>query len=454
MKKIFDTILIQEKVFSFGIESIYNLELIILNDKKEVSRKELGILDFNLIKYFTGAINIGDILLKNLAFDMDLSNTKNPPEILIGLLQFDYHLQKYIKDIHTVIHPIIKINELRIFAGESVSEISINGSNGVNTSKINTFGKINEIRISGIQNIELNGIGNSVREIILTELKENQSIKISGLEGDRLSILNIDNNISNIKNIKALNLSSFKIKEIDIMGFPFAKLNFLEMTMTQSRILGGYIVYANFQKFFLNSSSIIGTHLSEVSFPKIQQNFLILDSIIQKNIFSNIEWNSYFSESEGKYIISFGGLKETYRMIKYQYDEIGNKTEANKFYAKEMEYHLKSLKEIKDWKNYGIALIQKEVSDFGQDWVRALSIYFIVCLLGFNIAQLGDITLNWILDKDLFQSGTVAWNEFVRYLNLLPKTDEVPGLWYLLVSIVKLLLVYQVTVALRRISQR
>ena len=80
----------------------------------------------------------------------------------------------------------------------------------------------------------------------------------------------------------------------------------------------------------------------------------------------------------------------------------------------------------KKWE-YVVAKIQKEVSDFGNDWMKAMTIYFIVCLLGFGIAQFFDAFNNWIIGaKHLFQCWDIVWSEFIRYLNPLPKIDEVP----------------------------
>lgn len=42
---------------------------------------------------------------------------------------------------------------------------------------------------------------------------------------------------------------------------------------------------------------------------------------------------------------------------------------------------MKALKEEKDWKNYWIARLQKEISDFGNDWILASQWYGIVSIL-------------------------------------------------------------------------
>ncbi len=144
-------------------------------------------------------------------------------------------------------------------------------------------------------------------------------------------------------------------------------------------------------------------------------------------------------------------MKELYRRLKNEHDSVWNKTEANKFFAKEMEYHMKALKEEKDWKNYWIARLQKEISDFGNDWILASQWYGIVSILWFLFALMG--TVYWFrITWELW--STSIYQTFLMYINPLPKVDEVTSLWYLIVSILKILIVYQIIVALRRISQR
>ena len=179
----------------------------------------------------------------------------------------------------------------------------------------------------------------------------------------------------------------------------------------------------------------------------------ITKSFIENMRMFNVSWNSSLLDNSN---IEPLDLKDTYRQIKYIYENSYNQTEANKFFAKEMKYYMQSIKGIpsKRW-DYLIVWLQKEISDFGNDWSRAVIIYFIVALLWFWLAEVGDMVCKFLSNKAFYiPEFKAVWLEFIRYINPLPKTDEVPWLWYLLVSITKILIVYQIVVALRRISQR
>ncbi|MBX9809642.1 hypothetical protein K2X92_04620 [Candidatus Gracilibacteria bacterium] len=462
MKKIIDTIIIQESVdnaMNFpglnipGIESIYDIEVIMITNGKEEKREKLNILDHSNMQHFDGVLNISKILW-DIFSDLILQDIDNPPVISIALVQCEYKFQKHIKEIYATIHPVFKVNEIRIFAGESISDITIDGNSITDNLNIKTHGKINELYIKGVQNLKISGIGNISNEINLSDLKEGQVIDISSLVTNKLSIVNLDTNIPKYKNLKKLRLSNMKINEINFQGWSFSQIKVIDVNISGTRILGGFIGYIDIEEFHLSNSYLDNIHLSEIKFPENQKKFTILDSVIQKNIFSNISWSNFLSEFDGKNKISNGGLKETYRMIKHQYDEIGNKTEANKFFAKEMEYHIKSLEESGNKKDYWIALAQKKISNFGQDWRRALFVYLVLIFIGFTCYESFQITKPELVFDFSWNGFIKGMEDFTDLANPLPKVEEINNIYSLLFSIIKILIVYQIVVALRRISQR
>lgn len=203
------------------------------------------------------------------------------------------------------------------------------------------------------------------------------------------------------------------------------------------------------------------TYFSNISFPSKSQNFRIRSFRLLNAIFSNIDWGEYFSESyrSSDWKINFSienwETKELYRMFKYEHDQIWNKTEANKFFAKEMEYHMKLLEKdsTKKWE-YRVAWIQKEVSDFGNDWTRAFLVYLGLIFIGFISYQIY-LVLDPKLIFDYSCEGFKKWVvDFTNLANPIPKIEDINNPFSLLFAITKILIVYQIVVALRRISQR
>lgn len=160
-----------------------------------------------------------------------------------------------------------------------------------------------------------------------------------------------------------------------------------------------------------------------------------------------------------------GEIKEYYRQLKFAHDSIWNKTEANKFFAKEMEYYEKSLSWKTDWDKKIISLLQRWISNFWNSWLRAFWFYLLFCIL---VYLLGEFFLehSWVIRSHIqgiinFWKDDWRWillgsesKELARFLNPLPELKEDKNILWIIFSISKILIVYQIVVALRRISQR
>lgn len=164
-------------------------------------------------------------------------------------------------------------------------------------------------------------------------------------------------------------------------------------------------------------------------------------------------------------------IKELYRQLKLSHDSIWNKTEANKFYEKEMEYYRKSLWEEKPrkWQKIIISYLNDLISDYGLNWWRAFKFYLFFCLFIYIAHELIRVhnlnaysLLSWIVEFWQNNWNNIArlnwnnsqFNEFAWFLNPLPELKENKTILWLLFSTLKILIVYQIVVALRRISQR
>lgn len=118
--------------------------------------------------------------------------------------------------------------------------------------------------------------------------------------------------------------------------------------------------------------------------------------------------------------------QETYRIIKHNFEKIGNKIEANKYFAFELEQKKINLEINKSskWTDYIVFQINWLSSEFGTNWLRVLGL---ICCIG--IMTVGFI--HFELLKQLFFNPSLfkleyvmkAFNEFFQYLYILNKSE-------------------------------
>lgn len=311
-------------------------------------------------------------------------------------------------------------------------------------------------RAPKVVNINYNSTINNSGSIDITEITDNSQIMITG--NSWLENLNISNMypvwnknrilkslclVSNIKNIRIEWLMNTLI------------IDYLQIY--NSDIERWFIKNLHINSLEWDNIEIKDTYFSNIVFPSKSSNFRVRSFRLVNSIFSNINWGAYFSESysssDGKtnFRIEDWEMKELYRTFKYSHDQIWNKTEANKFFAKEMEYYRKSLTKNNRLKTFfDLDIGEKRVicwynqftNNFWNSWIRPI----IVMILIVWIATLYEF-LNF--------SGSFDWNANILS-NILPISEIWKFTsWYgFLYQITWAALIYQFIVALRRISQR
>jgi len=150
--------------------------------------------------------------------------------------------------------------------------------------------------------------------------------------------------------------------------------------------------------------------------------------------------------------------RDTYRIIKHSLDSSGDKVEANKYFAKEMNAYtretLSGWKKISNWPKILILLFNRLLSNFGQCYL--LPIFLLFCSVGFY---------NWL--TKLFKKGSMEFLQTTKLnwlcelsgniLGFLPKTGKVPyGFEFvaLLFHMLFAALIYQTIIALKRQTRR
>ena len=182
----------------------------------------------------------------------------------------------------------------------------------------------------------------------------------------------------------------------------------------------------------------------------------------------NFKWNYRLSEKrltrinesneiKAKIKISNRKLKDNYRQLKFLMDKNWNHTEANKFFAKEMEYYGNTLdifnipySRIFNL-NWWIFFLQLLISNFWNSWIRP--ILWILIFANLAIAYENNFIIFWI--PDWIDFNWYSWN-LVRYLTPfteLAKWEDI-SLKKFLYNILIIFLVYHFTVAIKRTTKR
>ncbi|MBU3013689.1 hypothetical protein KO488_02890 [Poseidonibacter lekithochrous] len=141
--------------------------------------------------------------------------------------------------------------------------------------------------------------------------------------------------------------------------------------------------------------------------------------------------------------------QETYRIIKHQFEKLGNKIEANKYHALELEQKRIELEKEKgkNWKEYIVFKLHDLSSQHSTNWFRAVTWILIVglitnllhnsmwYLLSFPIIGLISYTYPDDLEKKLFipiilflsmifLSNELKFNDIFKYISILTKEND------------------------------
>lgn len=234
-----------------------------------------------------------------------------------------------------------------------------------------------------------------INNLIIDNFVANYKFYINPQEKNYKEEIKIDNlKITNsrfIENFKLHNavVGKFELEDVDFdKNADFFKSEFLGGALNQNEeenTDNGDIGFKaiNFKKLALFGDTIFHKKVifKYVTFEG-HNNFK--SSILKKGIdlvYTNIqqEINFYDIYIEDKTTIS----QETYRIIKHQFEKLGNKIEANKYHALELDQKRKRLKgnDDSDWKEKLVFDFHNWSSEHSTNWFRALLWIFIVGLV-------------------------------------------------------------------------
>lgn len=152
--------------------------------------------------------------------------------------------------------------------------------------------------------------------------------------------------------------------------------------------------------------------------------------------------------------------RETFRIIKNSFDDVGNNIEANKFFSYEMRAYMIELSNKKGFFLEKVVLYSNFIiSDFGRNYIRPLLI--LVCLLFIYVKsyifykvwyQSSIYTLPDILSgmSEELNAGAKGFLPFARFIEAKKGFEFISVLFYILFAI----LIWQIVVAVKRHTQR
>lgn len=150
--------------------------------------------------------------------------------------------------------------------------------------------------------------------------------------------------------------------------------------------------------------------------------------------------------------------KETFRIIKYSFDKLGNHIEANKYFSLEMKKHKVELSKNGDWgQERFIFWFNEKVSNYGQNYLKP-TIWLIVSSLLYTllIVLSGNIELkNYIREHDTILSIIKFLNSWfssiIIFKKLLPKNLEFLTVIF---TVLQSTLIWHILVAVRSHTKR
>lgn len=151
--------------------------------------------------------------------------------------------------------------------------------------------------------------------------------------------------------------------------------------------------------------------------------------------------------------------KETFRIIKYSFDKLGNTIEANKYFSLEMKKHKAELASITGKKQEKIILwFNEKISNFGQDYIRPI-IFLIFTASIFSLllyTQKHNFLYNIFPEyntqiqniADFFNGWAHGYLPFSKFF--IPGMEFISLFFYL----INLILVWQIIVSVKRHTKR
>ena len=292
---------------------------------------------------------------------------------------------------------------------------------------------------------------------------------------NNLECFNITYNNTNNKtwslNFYNFRIINFKINKIDNDNkvSKFSKIYIYNNIKLNELLINNIVIWElilesinnNFESFEIRNCKIDKLIIRNSNLWKAVFNWVeiweleIENATLNDCIFNWVDFYNNYKLSNNNWNISTRTLKDNYRQLKHVMDKNWNHTEANKFFALEMEYHSKS-PNLSLYENFSL-WVQKFVNNFWGNWFRNfVIILFFACLCTlinyFYLLMFYDlIKFDFILTFfNLLSPFYGLWKDTFNTLNL-----DLPLYWsFILYKIIYWILIYQLIIALKRTTKR
>lgn len=313
---------------------------------------------------FLNEINISDIEKVVLY----TCNIKNSLIIDEGVYEIEIDSGTQIQDLKLTQEEVLQDSSYSIYIGNSIIK------NFISEHLVYPYGKV-EIRDSTIFNIQMkHSCFNEGSWFVRNNIGK---FKLEEVEYKRDSVFE---------------LSECNIKELSIKKLHFQPDTFhvLNTNISDSFVLfNSNLSNAVFQHVDLYNSNI-----------EIEGCNFIGDNYTK---FSNVNWGK-FQVDKGK------NNRDTLRQLKHVNDQQGNYIQANRFYALEMEKYGEEVSPSKNFQEWLVFVISKNLSNFSQDWTKPIAWFLFMSVFLYNILTI--ITISNFHSNDLWEPQIILFSSF------------------------------------------
>ncbi|MED6316778.1 MAG: hypothetical protein VYA60_06015 [Pseudomonadota bacterium] len=301
------------------------------------------------------------------------------------------------------------------------------------------------------------------------------SLKLNGFNEDNIDEIKQEGHIferkeltiSNISIIDSKFESKFEIKSRIIEDFKFENSNVEGIFDSfKSEIIEAYFyksIFKDFAAFEQVKFGIKGNTKKKYTAVFKYTTFESFSNFREAKFYSGLDFERVNLKEQPNFLKAIvekdNTNREKFRIIKNSFDDVGNKLEANKFFAEEMAVYKKELDDEGDKWDRLVYRANEEISDFGRSYIKPSVLLFLSLIIYTSLLSIHESFFEhynyflhpWV-DCLSIQANEVAKNllPFSRFLEKKSGIEFVSLLFYIWFGI----LIWQIVVAVKRHTQR
>ena len=307
----------------------------------------------------------------------------------------------------------------------------------------------------------------SAKIILIKKCIFDLDFKLNGFDDiylNNLKLYNIDFKTDNlvVKSLKILDTkfeSKLEIKNRVIQNFEFKNSNVEKVFDSfESRFEKSYFyksIFTDFAGFEKVEFGLEDQDVEAYQAKFIYTTFMSFSNFRQTKFHSGLDFENSNLKEQPNFlkteISSKNTNRETFRIVKHSFDNVGNKIEANKFYSEEMDAYRREMKgKFKPSERF-VFCMNNFVSEFGTSYLKPillLIILFEVYIILLSYYGGAYSIYGTIVQLDILDSLAKDFLLFSRFLKA--GFEFVSLIFYILSGI----LIWQIAVAIKRHTQR